>query len=1435
MQLPGRLAPRRLGVLLLAALAYVPALASSPGRMPADTKLYLYLDPGGLMGTAAQSWDTGQFGGWVPHQAMSYLWPSGPWFWACEQIGLPDWVAHRLWLGTLLFLGGWGVLRLARHLGLATTGALVAALVYQLAPYTLPYVSRTSLMLLPWASLGWLTLLTIRSFRNGGWRDPALFALVIFTVAGVNATAFLMIVPGPMAWVLIEWCGKRLSTRRVLATTGRLAVLSGAVSLWWVTMLSVQGTNGADVLAYSETLDAVSLTSTSTEVMRGLGYWLFYIRDPYASATTSSIPYQESPKLIVVGFALLMLCALGFLATRWAARRFAVALVALGVVLSVGVHPFQHPAPLLSLIRDTGLGLALRSSTRALPLLSLGLGLSLGALVVAAVARATANGPRWSAARIVLPAFAVLLVFANIPSLWRAQLVDPALARDQQPPAAWMQAAAELDRSDLTTRVLQLPGSEFGAFRWGYTVDPPLPGITDKPLITRDLLPLGSVGVMDLLYALDNRVQQGTLDPRAVAPVARLLAADRIWLSNDLAFDRFRTPRPEPFAGLLTAPVAGLGDTQSYGTPAVNVPDIPMVDEQSLSDQLVGTPIAPVQLRAVTDPVGMARVGSRVVILDGSGDGIVDASAAGLLVGDEAIFYANDLTLEQWQALGADAYYVVTDSNRDRDQQWRGSQDALGMTEEGGPATDGVQVDAGDQRLPLFDGTGAAGNPESQTVAVLEAGLDGGLVVQATSYGEPFAFLPEARAAMAVDGDPATSWRTGQRWDAVGQTITVSSVADGQLRLVQPQGRQLRLMITAVDIASGGAGGAVQRVELTDASLTTPGQRVDVPAGSQVAITIAAVGPRPDAPETGENWVGFAELGPVATEYVRPPTTVLAGAQADDALAIVFHRDRVRGTDRWRADPEPLLARRFDVTDDLGATLSLTLRLNSRAPDEVLNLLAGWAAAPAASDRLAGVPAAAASAAFDGDNDTRWISAFNTPLGTTLTVPLDPTVELTSFSLQQPTGDFSRITEVGVTVGDQRFTLPVPTPNDGGVSRLSFPAVRGEKVLIEVAGIDARYTTDRRYGEQVVLPVALTEVLGLPVRAIAAPAAGECRDDLLVVDGRPVPLAVDVAALRAGGAVEARTCTGEPITLSTGEHRLLSTNGLATGIDVDEVVLQSAAAAAAAAAVARSDTPAVVVQQHSDTEFTMQVQPCPDGCWLIFGQGYNTGWEASAAGASLGAAVPVSGGFSGWWLPPSTAPTTVSAEFAPQTKVSLALWLSALAVLCCVVLVVWRRREPAGAAATGTVQLVSPLSVAPGRRQWLTGAALVVCTTLLVAPSWGVAALVVAGGALALRRPQLMGVAGLGLVAAVMALVARRQWVYRYPANAAWPGNFENLHRVGLFAILLLATAFFATGDGAAEPAEAAAPAGDGTGLATNPATDLTDERADERADEPGA
>ena len=139
----------------------------------------------------------------------------------------------------------------------------------------------------------------------------------------------------------------------------------------------------------------------------------------------------------------------------------------------------------------------------------------------------------------------MLLALANLPVLTGNRLVDPALERDEDPPESWIDAAAAIDAMPGGSRVLQLPGSEFGAFRWGYTVDPPLPGLIDRPLVTRDLLPLGSPQAMDLLYALDDRFQSGIVEPASIAPVARLLGADTVWVTGDAAFDRFRTPRPE--------------------------------------------------------------------------------------------------------------------------------------------------------------------------------------------------------------------------------------------------------------------------------------------------------------------------------------------------------------------------------------------------------------------------------------------------------------------------------------------------------------------------------------------------------------------------------------------------------------------------------------------------------------------------------------------------------------------------------------------------------------------------------------------------------------------------------------------------------------------------------------------------------------------------
>jgi len=93
---------RRAGYALLALLAYVPLLLTHPGRVVADTKTYLYLDPGRLLVRAVSMWDPHIGLGTVTHQNIGYLFPMGPLYWLTHLLGVPAWAAQRLWLGTIL-------------------------------------------------------------------------------------------------------------------------------------------------------------------------------------------------------------------------------------------------------------------------------------------------------------------------------------------------------------------------------------------------------------------------------------------------------------------------------------------------------------------------------------------------------------------------------------------------------------------------------------------------------------------------------------------------------------------------------------------------------------------------------------------------------------------------------------------------------------------------------------------------------------------------------------------------------------------------------------------------------------------------------------------------------------------------------------------------------------------------------------------------------------------------------------------------------------------------------------------------------------------------------------------------------------------------------------------------------------------------------------
>src|SRR5215218_11143173 len=311
---------------VLALAAYVPLLFTARGRVAADTKSYLYLDPARVLERAPWMWDPNIGFGTVTHQNIGYLFPMGPWYWALDRLGVPDWVAQRLWLGTVLFAAGAGVLFLLRSLGwrqdgvgdegaedaagrtwlvrLTGGGALAAAAVYMLSPFVLENAGRFSVLLLPWAGLPWLVGLTQRALRTGSWRHPALFALVVTVVGGVNATALVLAGLGPLLWIpFAVWVHREVGVRRALATVAKIGGLTLGCSLWWMAGLAVQGGYGIDILRYTETVRTVAGTSLASEVLRGLGYWFFYGGDKVDPWIEASTGYMQHLWLIAIGLA----------------------------------------------------------------------------------------------------------------------------------------------------------------------------------------------------------------------------------------------------------------------------------------------------------------------------------------------------------------------------------------------------------------------------------------------------------------------------------------------------------------------------------------------------------------------------------------------------------------------------------------------------------------------------------------------------------------------------------------------------------------------------------------------------------------------------------------------------------------------------------------------------------------------------------------------------------------------------------------------------------------------------------------------------------------------------------------------------------------------------------------------------------------------------
>lgn len=1286
-----------LEVLGLAVLAYVPLLLSSPGRVSADSKQYLYLDPGGFLERAPHLWDAHVAAGGVSHQHIGYLWPMGPWFWVMDVVGVPTWIAQRLWVGTLAMAAALGTRWMLRRLGLSRAGVLAGTLVYLLTPYQLAFSARTSVLLLPWAGLPWLLGLADRARRDGGWRDPAWMALIILTIGAVNASSLVLVGIGPAIWLLLSIDG-RDAARRVVGVVSKVALLGGGVSLWWIAALRLEAAYGLPVLQVTENLETVARTSSPADVLRGLGNWYFYGRDRLGYSIDQAGYYLDDRITVwaTVGLSALGLAAA--MAVRWRHRARFAALVLAGVVLAVGAWPLDDPSPVAIGFREfgeTSAGLALRNTARAVPVIVLGL----AGLLAAAVSAWRPRPLRWGAGVLV-----GALALAGMRPVALEGMLSEHQERIDPVPTYWQEAAADLDADGTSTRVLEIPGSNFAAYRWGNAVDPLLPGLMDRGHVGREVLPLGSANSALLIDALDRRVHEGTLEPAALAPIARLLGAGDVVVRSDLEYERFETRNPRALWSLLTdGVVPGLEDPQTYGPRRRNVPapGFAEYDEVELRQSGSDEP-PPVATFGVEDPVPIVRTApdDRPVLVAGDGDGLVDAAAAGLIDGRSLVLQANtasEATLRRLLEAGGDL--VVTDTYRRRIQTWfYAIRDTRGPTERAGQTL--ADPTGYDFRIDPAPG---AGDDERTVVEHV-----GGTATATLGGGAP---RPEDRAAVAFDGDTRTAWRIGGS-DPTGNRLRLqvpSGVDADELILVQPQDGPRDRVLTEVAIRVDG--GDPVPVALTDESLTPEGQVVALGAGvvDEVEIELTGVSAPPFDPALA-NAVGFAEVkvGDVrVVERVRVPVPLLETAAESggaNALDVVLTRLRYEPGARGRQDQERTLERRVELQEDRQFGLSGTLRVNPQAPDDVLDALLATdlgAAGIRASSRLAGDLGSRASRAIDASPDTAWRSSFGPGPAETLALALPEATDLADLSVTvrrdeaHSTPGRIRVVADGVEVG----VVDVPDGEGPATVTLPSPDAPVELFTLEFLDVRGRRAVAGDPNPAAFLPIAVTDLrgTGIPVAVDGTTVDDGCRD-IVRIDGESTPVRAVGPVVDARRGLELEPCDGA-VALGAGPHTISTELGVDVGLDVDRLVLSSDSSGGATAVAARgtdrsrSGTEVLDVDDGDGDSFAIELATDGEPFWLVLGHSDNRGFEVAIDGADVGPREVVDGYANGWLVTPD-GPGSLDASitWTPQRLVWITLAVSAAFVALCAAVLVATRRRSRTSEPTADVSFASPAS-----------------------------------------------------------------------------------------------------------------------------------------------
>ena len=1269
----------------LALLALALGLAQRPGTVVADTKIDLYVDPARFLGRVLSVWSpTSDLGHVFGAQYSGYAFPMAPFFALGSALGLPVWLVHRLWLGVVLALAAYGIVRLLDALGPdgPRRGVLHAAAgaLYIVNPYVTVDANRTSIALLSYAALPWLLLCVHRGLRAPrGWWWPAAFALVLTsTGGGVNAATTAWVLLGPALLIVYEraWGGVPGGALRPWLL--RMAAVNAVAQAWWVIPVLVQAKGAPSFLPFSEQPGTIWSTTSLSESLRLMGFWTSYVGVGYGGLLRPFSTQGDAMLFLApVVLAGLLVPALALASFGWTRRwRYAPFFLLLTLVgLAVMAAGFPDGTPLrrgvtFAYYRVESIQF-LRTTYKAGALPALGIaclgGAGLAALWARIGAGVRARPAAWRAAAVA--GAAGLAALAAWP-LVSGRAPEGQLAFSVPP--YWRAVARDLDRRGDDTRALVEPGQRFAYYRWGGTIDAILPALTKHPVATRWIVPFADLRSADLQWTVDDLIGQERLHPGQLAPLLDLMGVGDLVVAAD--GDRSRSG--EAPAGDVARVLASGPGGAAYGPTVRATPD---------AGTIAPAPRVPAVRRIPVRTGGLVRLLPRspLTVVDGGAGGLAGLAAYGALDADRPIAYAPDLgPAAALRAAARDgASFVIADQDRRRafaSSHPHGGRGPV-LTADRGPGVDGA----------MLDPFGA--NEAAETVAVV-----GGVRAVTADASPQTTQFPERRPAAALDGDPSTAWLADRALVPSRHALTVTFTGRRDVPYVDlvPYSDS-RAVVHEVEI--GGRRFAVHR-----GWNRLPVRLRDTPS---ITVRLSGVrGPR----RASEGAGGIRELrvpGLRVTEALRPPTVIESALRGADLsanpLTYLFERDtadvpdrrarhvgeRGAGELRDAQDPERRLRRVFAPPAARGYTVDGWASVDPRTPDATLDTMMGarGTATAGSSARFENAPRYRGSGAFDGTPARAWIGQWIAGRPAWLSWRTRARTTVRGLVLVPPAVRVRRPTRVRLMV-DGRAGPPLAV-GAGGAVALPAP-VRGRAFRLDV--LAARFPTGTPARVRQRRAVGIGEVRDAGVAPLRVPRGGTvdlpCGAAAVALNGRRVALGGRVArdAFDAGRPLRVRACATGPVAVPAGRAKL---DGLGAPLRADGVRLRSPAPAPAAAPAwsGRVVDPGRAGDAGRDGVRVTATGPS----WLVLGQSYDAGWRARCDGRDLGGPRPMQGFANAW--PVAATCRDVSFAYGPQRAATIGYVVSALGCLGLLVLLLAGRRRLAATAAP------APLPAAPDR------------------------------------------------------------------------------------------------------------------------------------------